>query len=792
MDLPLAGVLLAATYALADLRLLLSGYPAAAVFAVFCARTYPTHRAHSLGALLATLVCAKLASSSITLLFLYSSLVHTLVATATLALSPSARRFCAPLTDAIASKVQALEKRVADLDLPRLILPDDGYFDIGPVTLCLPKRRLEFASINAQFSLDPTTRFKIAASGVVLVIGGGLNITSAHGVVESRNKQNISRPPSIASLSEDSPRSSLDEDPLAAAIEETMRQEQVPQIQRDSTSVKPPIALHTDSKASDSEPVAPTRSVLLSDLRNRLFSFLLVTPPPTLARFIMAAFCWLHPIVIVKLSCAAPGRRVTQAMEQAGFRRSHKDPEISRLIRKVFSWLEAGTLSIVLEDVRIVPGVPLSTREPVAAAPEGDDLAAIWRPALTAGTSTAYRHSEADSDEVLARLTGIKTIVSLPVWLLPLHDRLAPVNPDHYVKTRVVLEYLARLPGVFNTELLTIGAAFIKAATMLDIATGPRPRPAEDTPISSPAADETLEGKRAPSGLASALDAENASGTQGVEEVKPVSPAARRPFNTGRGNALMSSLSSMARDFVNEAKRTPPPSALSRSSTATSTGTTSAPSGSSWKAVGRDLAIKATKLAKQKGLAWGVRDAELAKAVAKFTKLAARGKLDVGGRAVLYVDVAKYLGRLHIKKLPPGYSPPPTTSTMAVSIDSEPATATYDTSEKDGVVSASSVTGPLSTSDHVDAVDGDTDVESVHQPFDKAVLQDLAASPPPLLPPRISAPPTPETASVAPTAITALAPTLPPRQSVRRRPIELEDIDQPGPERDPTDTPATL
>lgn len=350
------------------------------------------------------------------------------------------------------------------------------------------------------------------------------------------------------------------------------------------------------------------RRIKLSDIVAKIPWFLKIAPGPLVTRLILSPIVWLHPLSIATVAATGTGKRITNLMETSGLKKAHPNQEIFRLIRKVFLWLEAGAISLVLENISIRPHIPLSAEHDV-------------RIEIKASEPTAYRnthtldrlkHSESHSssatasqsisrsssltekvggvggestgrddnddnkddggkDQILAKIHAISTTFHLPAYLLPNHTSLIPTTQGP--RGTIPFDVLLSLPGVFNGELLTIGAAFVKATTMMDLKHTAQSRPGPVLPYTHHHSSNTTAG-------------------------------------AGRGGHF------------------------------------------SFKSLGLAMRQAAGDLAKQKGVEWGIRDAELAKWTAKLARWMRVIKVDVGAKGEIPLDLyrLKLRARLGGKK----------------------------------------------------------------------------------------------------------------------------------------------
>lgn len=305
--------------------------------------------------------------------------------------------------------------------------------------------------------------------------------------------------------------------------------------------LKAAVAASLEAQISHRRSTEP--QIKLSEVLARIPWWLKITPGALVTRLILSVLAWTHPITINSVAATSTGKRLTNLLETNGLKKAHPNQEIFRLIRKVFLWLEAGDLSLILSTITIQPHIPMAA---------DNDINIV----IKALQPTAYRNTNG-VDEVLAKIEGVKGSFKIPIFLLPNHEAYIPSTPRSTIPASILLS----LPGVFNRELLTIGAAFVKATTMMDLRQTAQNRPAPTMPLTS-------------------------SGGQ-----------------------------------------------------------------FSFKTFGLAVKQAAGDLAKQKGVQWGVRDAELAKWTAKFARLMGLVKVDVGGAFDIPVDLIKLRRKASIREL---------------------------------------------------------------------------------------------------------------------------------------------
>lgn len=283
--------------------------------------------------------------------------------------------------------------------------------------------------------------------------------------------------------------------------------------------------------------------IKLSVILSRIPWWLKINLGPLVTRIILSVLAWLHPLSIASIAATSTGKRLTNLMEMNGLKKAHPNQEIFRLIRKLFLWLEAGDISLTMRSISVQPHIPMAA---------DNDISVV----VKASQPTAYRNTSG-TEEVLAKIDGLKGSFKIPTFLLPNHESYIPKSPRSTIPGSILLS----LPGVFNRELLTIGAAFVKAVTMMDLRHTAQNRPPTTMPL------------------------------------------------TSHGGKF------------------------------------------SFKTFGLAVKQAAGDLAKEKGVQWGVRDAELAKWTAKFARLMGVVKVDVGGAFDIPVDLMKLRRKASIREL---------------------------------------------------------------------------------------------------------------------------------------------
>ena len=232
--------------------------------------------------------------------------------------------------------------------------------------------------------------------------------------------------------------------------------------------LKAAISASLQDEASKHATSKEASSIELHTIIERIPWYLKIVPGPLLTRLVLAPVIWLHPIKVSSIACTTTGKRLTNIMEASGFKKAHSNPEIFRLIRKIFVWLESDDISIILSDIVARPNVPLASDQDV-------------RIDVHAKEPTMYKTTQV-AEEILAKIDAVTMTFKLSIFLLPNHDDYIPSRP----RSSVPLNLVFSLPGVFNRELLTIGAAFVKASTMLDLQRTAQSRTLPPGPLGNP------------------------------------------------------------------------------------------------------------------------------------------------------------------------------------------------------------------------------------------------------------------------------------------------------------------
>lgn len=234
----------------------------------------------------------------------------------------------------------------------------------------------------------------------------------------------------------------------------------------------------------------PRRSIKVTTLQN-------LSPPwvrtylhrlPMLLRLLLNPLSYFHPVSISSITAAGSGKWITYLLQQNIFKDYGKDnSEIRRLEEKVCSWLSDANFECQLAEITGIAQVPLLSAFDIVCS-------------LAIGDVMAYRTLPAQVKlKQVIRLGGADANFTIPSFLLPHHEHLLPPLPtlqgtenlaekvqeaEGLPKTiqkerdlsqaikdeaNVKMSVHARLPAVFDQELLNFIAALVKATKVVEL-----------------------------------------------------------------------------------------------------------------------------------------------------------------------------------------------------------------------------------------------------------------------------------------------------------------------------------
>jgi hypothetical protein len=239
-----------------------------------------------------------------------------------------------------------------------------------------------------------------------------------------------------------------------------------------------------------SVPHPPLRSVKVTTLQNMSSPRVkkIMHRLPFLLRLLLNPLSYFHPIKIESITAGGSGKWLQHTLHEKVFKHyGESDAGIRKLERRVSAWLADANFVLQLVGITDTAHVPMSTNFDILNQVKIEEI-------------LAYRTQpkEIDLKEVV-RLGGADANISVPSFLLPHHEHLLPPVPtvevkqsnEHELKnadalpkehqaqtalertvkdeTVVKLSVHARLPAVFDQELLDFVAALVKAVKLIEM-----------------------------------------------------------------------------------------------------------------------------------------------------------------------------------------------------------------------------------------------------------------------------------------------------------------------------------
>lgn len=243
-----------------------------------------------------------------------------------------------------------------------------------------------------------------------------------------------------------------------------------------------------------SVPHPPARSVKVTTLQN-------LSPPwvrrimhklPMLLRLLLNPISYFHPVKISSITAVGSGKWISETLKAKVFKDySDSSAELRRLEERILGWLSDANFAFELADITGLAQVPFLSHFNIICLLGIDDI-------------MAYRTlpNEVNLNQVI-RLGGADATFTIPSYLLPHHEHLLPPIPssedkeeieeeaneaDGKPKTvqkekeleqamkdecNVKISAHARLPAVFDQELLDFIAALVKATKVVELEKAP-------------------------------------------------------------------------------------------------------------------------------------------------------------------------------------------------------------------------------------------------------------------------------------------------------------------------------
>ncbi|KIW58420.1 hypothetical protein PV05_02941 [Exophiala xenobiotica] len=260
----------------------------------------------------------------------------------------------------------------------------------------------------------------------------------------------------------------------------------------DAKDMRAAICSNLHDRASVPHP--PSRSVKVTTLQN-------MTPPkvrkfmhrlPFLIRLLLNPVAYFHTIHISSITAGGSGKWLQHLLHELVFKDyAEKDVGIAKLERRISGWLSDANFVLQVANIVGIAQVPMSTVFDITTQMRFDDL-------------MAYRTLPKQIDlKQVVRLGGADASITVPSFLLPHHEHILPPWPTQEMQeqkeaqvaeadgipkqiqaeqelaqtrkdeTNLKLSVHARLPAVFDQELLDFVAALIKATKIIEMERGP-------------------------------------------------------------------------------------------------------------------------------------------------------------------------------------------------------------------------------------------------------------------------------------------------------------------------------
>jgi hypothetical protein len=215
----------------------------------------------------------------------------------------------------------------------------------------------------------------------------------------------------------------------------------------------------------------------------------------------LSPLAYFHSIHFDSVTIGGSGKWLKYLLQQFVFRGQDatRDSAVRNLERRLSAWLADANFVAQIADISATAQVPLSTSFDITTLIRADDV-------------MMYRTMPAKVDpKQVVRLAGADVSITTPSFLLPHHEHILPLRPSPKVQaekqeqlddalyagqkspkkmeaqqeleqekrdeTNLTISAHARLPAVFDQELLDFVAALVKATKMIELEHGPQPDP---------------------------------------------------------------------------------------------------------------------------------------------------------------------------------------------------------------------------------------------------------------------------------------------------------------------------
>jgi hypothetical protein len=252
-------------------------------------------------------------------------------------------------------------------------------------------------------------------------------------------------------------------------------------------------AICTQLHDKPSVPHPPQRSIKVTTLRNLTSPYIrrFLHRLPFLLRLLLNPLAYFHPLHIESVTAGLSGKWLRHFLHDTVFKDyANQDVGIRKLETRIEAWLADANFIVEVANIMGLAQVPLSTAFDVSTQ-------------IKAGDVMAYRTlpQEVDLKQVV-RLAGADASITVPSFLLPHHEHILPEKPEKEMKvqkekdvaeadgapktiqaqqeleqiqkdeTYLTLSVHARLPAVFDQELLDFIAALVKATKIIEMEHG--------------------------------------------------------------------------------------------------------------------------------------------------------------------------------------------------------------------------------------------------------------------------------------------------------------------------------
>ena len=242
-----------------------------------------------------------------------------------------------------------------------------------------------------------------------------------------------------------------------------------------------------------SVPHPPHRSIKVTTLRN-------LSPPyvrrflhrlPFMLRLLLNPLAYFHPIYIDSITAGGSGKWLHHLLHEMIFKDyADNDAGIRKLEKRISDWLSDANFVLQIANIVGTAQVPLDTSFDVTTQMRLDDV-------------MAYRTLPLEIDlKKVVRLGGADASITIPSFLLPHHEHILPERPTEQTRidkekevaeadgkpktvqaqrdleqtkndeTNLTVSVHARLPAVFDQEVLDFVAALVKATKIIEMEHG--------------------------------------------------------------------------------------------------------------------------------------------------------------------------------------------------------------------------------------------------------------------------------------------------------------------------------